>query len=173
MKNLTKSFKAFTLVEVLIVIIIIGILIAALLPRLTGSQARARDLNRELIVNQMATSIDLLLTEHGTLSTTGHFCISDGTEIAVANGADLTAYLDVDNIANTNGVTTTAFGETDCAGAVVLVTGDGAAAVVVMAGESSSVGDYATNTSGSYANESALDSGLSAGTDYIGSNIID
>jgi type II secretory pathway pseudopilin PulG len=38
------------------VIIIVGILIAALLPRLTGSQSRARDTARIAAVNQIASA---------------------------------------------------------------------------------------------------------------------
>ena len=39
--------KAFTLVEMLIVVVIIGILAAALIPRLTGAQSKARDAARK------------------------------------------------------------------------------------------------------------------------------
>lgn len=52
-----NTVKAFTLVEMLIVIVIIGILIAALLPRMQGAQWRARDVSRQTNLSQIATAI--------------------------------------------------------------------------------------------------------------------
>jgi|GEM_PF-1182717 len=55
---MTKSnAKAFTLIELLIVIVIIGILAVALFPRLTGSQATARDTAKKATLQQVATII--------------------------------------------------------------------------------------------------------------------
>jgi prepilin-type N-terminal cleavage/methylation domain-containing protein len=68
MKKFGRALKGFTLVEVLIVIVIVGILIAALLPRLTGAQSRARDMARKGHLNQVATSVGIWLQDNGSLS---------------------------------------------------------------------------------------------------------
>ena len=51
------NLKAFTLVEMLIVIVIIGILIAALLPRMSAAQGRARDVARKTALSQIQSAI--------------------------------------------------------------------------------------------------------------------
>lgn len=56
-KEMKKLLKWFTLVEILIVIVIIGILIWALVPRMQSAQWRARDVARKNDLSQLQAAI--------------------------------------------------------------------------------------------------------------------
>jgi len=129
MKNFKKAFRGFTLVEVLIVIIIIGILIAALLPRLTGSQQRARDTARSAMVNQIANGVSLLINDVGTLSTpVGSYCMSSASGLNLLSGLSnsLTVTLGTYMASmpvDPQGNQVTTGGNTSCTGAALLYNG--------------------------------------------------
>lgn len=72
-----KAKKAFTLIEMLIVIVIIGILASALIPRLTGMQGRARDAARKADLNQLWTAITAYYTDFGKYPGTNEHDMSD------------------------------------------------------------------------------------------------
>ena len=63
-KNLGNK-KGFTLIEMLIVIVIIGILAAALIPRLTAVQGRARDTARVTALSQVGGAMGIYYTDNG------------------------------------------------------------------------------------------------------------
>jgi general secretion pathway protein G len=52
-----KAKKGFTLIEMLIVIVIIGILAAALIPRLSSARGRANDVARKADLAQLANAL--------------------------------------------------------------------------------------------------------------------
>lgn len=84
--NLRK--KAFTLIELIIVLAIIGILIVALLPTITGAPGRARDAQRKKNLNDIAASLESYSSDRGALpgvSGSG-YCVST---TAVATHAEL------------------------------------------------------------------------------------
>lgn len=98
-----KRQKGFTLIELLIVITIIGILSVALVPRLTGGQARARDAQRKADLQQIATALAFYEDDNsslpGTVATTT--CLSS---VEADLGTYLTA-VPADPKPNTDGTT--------------------------------------------------------------------
>lgn len=56
--------KTFTLIEMLIVIVIIGILAAALVPRLQSVQARARDAKRKVDLRTIGNGVEMYKTDN-------------------------------------------------------------------------------------------------------------
>ncbi|MBP6910210.1 prepilin-type N-terminal cleavage/methylation domain-containing protein [Patescibacteria group bacterium] len=62
--------KAFTLIEMLIVIVIIGILAAALVPRLISVQGRARDTKRKADISQIGSALAIYKTDNSTFPAT-------------------------------------------------------------------------------------------------------
>lgn len=66
----------FTLIEMLIVIVIIGTLSAALIPRVTWIQARARDTKRQADMKTLSTALKLYYRDSQTFPTS--FCNAPG-----------------------------------------------------------------------------------------------
>ncbi len=81
MKNLLK--RGFTLIELLIVIAIIGILVALILPNLSGARERARDTRRKIDLNNIQQALRLYYNDNQIFPTTGNLSALTTTYIAV------------------------------------------------------------------------------------------
>ena len=76
--------KAFTLIEMLIVIVIIGILAAALVPRLQDVQSRVRDTRRKTDFQQVQTALELYKIDRNSYPRST-YTISNGCHLVPNN----------------------------------------------------------------------------------------
>lgn len=64
--NKNNAFRrGFTLIELMIVIVILGILMGTILPRLTGAQSRARDTARIADLNNISQALEVYSSDFG------------------------------------------------------------------------------------------------------------
>lgn len=87
-----RSSRAFTLIELLIVITIIGILAVALLPRITAGPAKARDAQRKADLQQLATAIALYADDNGGTYPAGS-CADSLTSATSSTAISLSSYM--------------------------------------------------------------------------------
>jgi len=80
--NKQNAFRrGFTLIELMIVIVILGILMGTILPRLTGAQARARDTARKADLTNISQALEVFYGD------TGAYPIADATPCLDPQGA--------------------------------------------------------------------------------------
>lgn len=65
-KNIARIKKWFTLIEILIVIVVIGILATSLIPRLTGTQARAKETTIKTKLKDMMVHANIFYIDNKT-----------------------------------------------------------------------------------------------------------
>ncbi|MGB3023884.1 MAG: type II secretion system protein [Candidatus Saccharimonadales bacterium] len=70
-----SSQKGFTIVELLIVIVVIGILAALVLNTFSGVQKRARDTQRQTDVNALATQLEVSYNDNGYYPSVGNISV--------------------------------------------------------------------------------------------------
>jgi prepilin-type N-terminal cleavage/methylation domain-containing protein len=85
MLNKVKNQSGFTIVELLIVIVVIGILAALVLNTFQGVQARARDTERKTDINSISTQLEAYYADYGYYPDgTAATACDDGTASNVA-----------------------------------------------------------------------------------------
>jgi prepilin-type N-terminal cleavage/methylation domain-containing protein len=98
--KIKKNSKGFTIVELLIVIVVIGILAALVLNSFRGVQERARDTKRRTDINSQASQLEVYYTDNGGYPTFRIRCNTDSWIQANLKGADLNAWRAPNQTAN-------------------------------------------------------------------------
>jgi len=97
--NKIRNSKGFTIVELLIVIVVIGILAALVLNSFRGVQERARDTKRRTDVNSQASQLEVYYTDNGHYPLYSQVS-TDAFITANFKGADLNAWRAPNQTAN-------------------------------------------------------------------------
>lgn len=84
------SQKGFTIVELLIVIVVIGILAALVLNTFSGVQRRARDTERQTDINSVATQLEVYYNDNGKYPTVANITTDTWVQ-AELKGIDINA----------------------------------------------------------------------------------
>ncbi|HEX9679565.1 MAG TPA: type II secretion system protein [Candidatus Saccharimonadales bacterium] len=103
LKQFSKKQAGFTIVELLIVIVVIGILAALVLNTFQGVQARARDTERRTDLNSIATQLEAYYADFGHYpdNSTATTC-GDGTGSCDISVVMPTRGLDADALVDPN-----------------------------------------------------------------------
>lgn len=85
--SFVRPSKAFTLIELMIVIVIIGILAVALLPRVIGAPAKARDVTRKTDIADIINALELYAADVGSYplggATPTNTCLTGADAVAL------------------------------------------------------------------------------------------
>jgi len=83
--------KGFTLIELMIVIVILGVLMSTILPKLTGAQARARDAGRVADLRNIESALQVYFDDKGAFpKSTGECLPETSTETTIGNNGYVT-----------------------------------------------------------------------------------
>lgn len=114
MNKKISNQKGFTIIELLIVIVVIGILAGLVLNTFRGIQARARDTERQTDINAIATQLEVFHTDNGNyplaITDASLFPGLDAEAVVAPNSGETYTYSPVESDG-----TTTCTAAADCA----------------------------------------------------------
>lgn len=100
-RTVRKSSKGFTLVEILIVVIILGILAAIVIPQFTSATTDARNNSAQSLQNTLRSQLQLYRLQHNDQLPTTFTGVSDGSTAAATAWSAMTSQSNADHSAGT------------------------------------------------------------------------